>query len=81
MSFFDADYATLILISSLVGKLGASAAFGAIFLYTGELYPTPYRAIGVGVGSMSGRFGATLAPFINDTVREQCSVKILYFLI
>ena len=32
----------------LVGKMGATCAFGVVYLYTSELYPTPLRTVGVG---------------------------------
>ena len=32
----------------LVGKMGATCAFGVVYLYTSELYPTTLRTVGVG---------------------------------
>lgn len=48
----------------LVGKLGATCAFGTIYLYTSELYPTSIRTRGVGISSMFGRIGAIVSPYI-----------------
>jgi MFS family permease len=43
---------------------GATCAFGAVYLYTSELYPTTLRTVGVGVSSMSARLGAIVSPYI-----------------
>ena len=32
----------------LVGKMGATCAFGVVYLWTSELYPTTLRTVGVG---------------------------------
>ena len=48
----------------LLGKFGATAAFGTTYLFTGELFPTPVRSLCVGVSSMVGRLGAILSPYI-----------------
>ena len=39
----------------LLGKFGATAAFGTVYLYTGELFPTRVRSVCVGLSSMVGR--------------------------
>ena len=64
----------------LLGKFGATAAFGTTYLYTSELFPTGYverlcthefmllscrvRNACVGLSSMCGRIGAILSPYV-----------------
>ena len=48
----------------LVGKMFVTCAFGTIYLYTSELYPTSLRTAGVGMSSMCGRVGAIVSPYI-----------------
>ena len=56
---------------ALVGKFGASAAFGVIYLYTAEVFPTVMRNSGLGLCSICARFGAILSPYIGDLVRSK----------
>nr|KAF6508025.1 solute carrier family 22 member 16 [Rousettus aegyptiacus] len=50
-------------VATMAGKFGIGSAFGLIFLYTAELYPTMIRTQAVGSGSMVSRGGSILAPF------------------
>ncbi|XP_078505246.1 solute carrier family 22 member 16-like [Lissotriton helveticus] len=45
------------------GKFAIGVAFGLIYLYTAELYPTIIRSLAVGSGSMLCRMGSVVAPF------------------
>ena len=47
---------------ALIGKFGASAAFGTVCLYTAELYPTQIRSTAIGMCSMMARIGGFVAP-------------------
>ena len=57
-----ADY--LMLFLSCVGKLGSSAAFSLIYLYTAEMFPTEVRTKALGTCSMVARVGSFISPYI-----------------
>jgi len=62
--FIPTDYYYPKLILSLFGKMGASAGFAVVFVYTAELFHTSVRNSAVGLCSMVARIGALLAPTI-----------------
>lgn len=52
-----------------LGTLGVSFISidaATIYIYSSELYPTVVRNMGMGICSMSMRFGSMLAPFISN---------------
>ncbi|XP_072298838.1 solute carrier family 22 member 16 [Eucyclogobius newberryi] len=58
-----ADIQSLRIALSMIGKFSIAIAFGLIYLYTCELYPTIIRSLAVGSGSMMCRVGSVVAPF------------------
>ncbi|MEQ2208829.1 hypothetical protein XENOCAPTIV_016328, partial [Xenoophorus captivus] len=54
---------SLAVVLSMIGKFAVAIAFGLIYLYTCELYPTVIRSLAVGSGSMMCRVGSVVAPF------------------
>merc|ERR1712029_552234 len=50
----------------MIGKLGITAAFGTIYLYTSELLPTSCRTAALGISSMCGRVGSIMSPYIGS---------------
>uniref|UniRef100_A0A8C8H0J9 Solute carrier family 22 member 16 n=2 Tax=Oncorhynchus tshawytscha TaxID=74940 RepID=A0A8C8H0J9_ONCTS len=57
------DIEVLAIFLSMTGKFAIAIAFGLIYLYTCELYPTIIRSLAVGSGSMMCRVGSVVAPF------------------
>ncbi|XP_041369552.1 organic cation transporter protein-like [Gigantopelta aegis] len=51
---------------SMVGKFGASAAFGVIYVFSAELFPTVIRQSGIGACSIFEGIGGMVAPYIAD---------------
>ncbi|XP_067000200.2 organic cation transporter protein [Anabrus simplex] len=49
-----------------VGILGMSTSFPTIYLFSGELFPTVVRNVGVGSSSMCARVGSMVAPFVTS---------------
>ncbi|XP_007939047.1 solute carrier family 22 member 16 [Orycteropus afer afer] len=57
------DYHIWGVVAAMAGKFAIGGAFGLIYLYTAELYPTIVRSLAVGSGSMMCRVGSIVAPF------------------
>ncbi|XP_042359496.1 solute carrier family 22 member 16 [Plectropomus leopardus] len=81
-----ADIEALAIALCMIGKFAIAIAFGLIYLYTCELYPTIIRSLAVGSGSMMCRVGSVVAPFcvyLADvwTYLPQLIVGILAFII
>ncbi|XP_022093044.1 solute carrier family 22 member 13-like [Acanthaster planci] len=51
-------------VVSMIGKFCISATFSIIYLYSTELFPTPVRAVGLGLCSVAARVGGILSPII-----------------
>ena len=49
---------------SFPGKFAISGSFCVLYVFSAELFPTEVRSIGIGFGSMIGRIGGMIAPFI-----------------
>lgn len=64
MLALDLDWTWTITVLFLLGKLGVTAAFGTVYVYTAEMMPTIIRSGGVGAASTVARFGALVAPFV-----------------
>ncbi|XP_015352844.1 solute carrier family 22 member 16 [Marmota marmota marmota] len=69
----------------IIGKLAIGSAFGLIYIYTAELYPTFIRSTAVGSGSMAGRVVSIVSPLTKEIAKTwivvpQLSLAILALL-
>ncbi|XP_075984956.1 organic cation/carnitine transporter 2-like [Anticarsia gemmatalis] len=58
------DWFYVKLVMGSVGVSCASGAFGAIYMYTTELFPTVARNMAMGASSTASRVGSMVAPFV-----------------
>ncbi|XP_063078348.1 organic cation/carnitine transporter 2-like isoform X2 [Engraulis encrasicolus] len=54
----------LIITLVVTGRLVMIGAFGFVFVYSSELFPTVVRGMGLGVSSMAGGIGCALSPYV-----------------
>ncbi|XP_036355438.1 organic cation transporter-like protein [Octopus sinensis] len=54
---------TSTVVLSLLGMIGISGAFGGVWLYTPEVYPTTLRNAGMGVASATARIASMISPY------------------
>ena len=55
---------TLVLVWAYIGKMAIGGAFGSVYQYSAELFPTPVRNNGVSIGSFVGKVFTILTPAI-----------------
>ncbi|XP_063714470.1 solute carrier family 22 member 13-like isoform X2 [Symsagittifera roscoffensis] len=62
------------------GKFFFGSAFGLVYIWSSELYPTPLRNTGMGLSSLCGRVGLLLVPFaLEFGIVAQACVSMLGF--
>ncbi|XP_048736778.1 organic cation transporter protein-like isoform X2 [Ostrea edulis] len=64
IKFGDDSHNWIMIALSMIGKLGISAGFGEIFIYTGELFPTVVRSFVMGICSCGARIGSNISPYM-----------------
>ncbi|GBP53901.1 Organic cation transporter protein [Eumeta japonica] len=62
IAFVPAELPWVVTLLYLVGKIGITMAFGGVYMYTSELFPTSARHSLLGACSMVGRLGSIVAP-------------------
>jgi len=55
---------------SAIALTGMCLAIPATFVFSGEIFPTVVRNVGLGSACMFSRLGSVLAPFIKSTVSD-----------
>ncbi|XP_069101860.1 organic cation transporter protein-like [Argopecten irradians] len=58
------------ILLATTGKVGASAAFATVLLFSAELFPTVIRNSAMGAASFCARVGGMLSPYIVDLVES-----------
>ncbi|XP_053401994.1 organic cation transporter protein-like [Mercenaria mercenaria] len=56
-------------VLALVGKMGLSAGFSTVYIFSSELFPTVVRNAGMGASSCMARVGGMVAPYVADLDR------------
>lgn len=73
----EVEWLKLIFVCSCI--VGMSVSFTTVYLYSGELFPTVIRNIGVGTSSMCARIGSMVAPFVVSLGKNQSWLPPLIF--
>ncbi|XP_061177652.1 organic cation transporter protein-like [Saccostrea echinata] len=62
--FGDESLQPITLTLAIIGKIGSSGAFGVVYVFSAELFPTVVRNAGMGSSSCIARIGGMLAPYV-----------------
>lgn len=57
--------------TAIMGKMSITGSFALIFVYSGEIFPTPLRTTGIGLCSFAARIAAMTAPYLLRLVCDQ----------
>ncbi|XP_077448474.1 organic cation/carnitine transporter 2-like [Stigmatopora argus] len=64
IQFIPASLEYVALGLEMTGKFGFTMAFGIVYIYTAEVYPTVLRNLGMGMCSSAARIGSITAPYV-----------------
>ena len=74
-----AESVTTLLISGALLSFFNLGAWGGLYAYTPELYPTEARATGVGLATAIGRVGGILGPFlVGYLVSKEIEISVIF---
>ncbi|KAK3098660.1 hypothetical protein FSP39_021703 [Pinctada imbricata] len=66
---------------ALLGKMSVSTAFGMVYVYTGEIFPTVVRSFAIGSCAVFARIGSLSAPYLyymTEGIMNRALPLILY---
>ncbi|XP_060072913.1 organic cation transporter protein-like [Ylistrum balloti] len=66
MIFADQSLQPITVTLAMLGKVGVTAAYAVIYVWSAELYPTVVRTVGMGASSSCARIGGMISPYIAD---------------
>ena len=78
--FVPTSIPVLMSVLSCVGKMGSSAAFSLIYLYSAEMFPTAVRNTALGTCSMVARVGGFMAPYIASLGSSEDSTYVPFLI-
>ncbi|XP_070533313.1 organic cation transporter protein-like isoform X2 [Ptychodera flava] len=55
---------TATMVLAMVAKLFSSGAFGAVYIFSAEIFPTSVRNAGMGISSTLARIGTVISPYV-----------------
>ena len=62
----SSSFSSVLLVTlSMLGKLSFMTSYGAVYIFSTELFPTEVRNVGVAGGTMCARFGGMISPYVN----------------
>ncbi|KAK3097416.1 hypothetical protein FSP39_009441 [Pinctada imbricata] len=67
--YVDKSLSWITVTLAMIGKLLVSLAFGVVYMYTGELFPTVVRGCVIGISSFGARLGSLITPYLYYLVR------------
>ncbi|XP_022110861.1 solute carrier family 22 member 20-like [Acanthaster planci] len=68
-------------VVAMVGKFCITATFYIVYLWTGELCPTPVRSVALGLCSMTARVGSIVAPLILNLAKDENITDDLHLIV
>ncbi|XP_022110865.1 solute carrier family 22 member 13-like [Acanthaster planci] len=68
-------------VVAMVGKFCITATFDLVYLWTGELCPTPVRTVAIGLCSMTARVGSIVAPLILNLAKDENITDDLHLIV
>lgn len=80
-NFASSGSVSMILLSAVLFSFFNLGAWGAIYAYTPELYPTSVRGTGTGWAGAMARIGGGLAPIVAGKIMEISTVGVAVLLI